>query len=146
VELKKNLEKVEKQVEELSDTFFNAIGRVWQEENDMPNFLREKRNQHWDKFQKYMDSLQGEAKLQAQIKNTYYYLHDYKIKPQLLKEKLASIDFFQGPLNNELDKTLIDSIVEFQRSQNLRHIDGIFGPLTYRRLTEVLERKQQKEP
>lgn len=64
VELKKNLEKVEKQVQDLSDTFFSAVGRVWQEESDMPNFLREKRIQHWDKSQKYLDSLHGEEKLQ----------------------------------------------------------------------------------
>lgn len=145
VELKKNIEKVEKQVDELSDTFFSAIGRVWQEENEMPTFLKEKRNKHWDKFQVHMDSLHGEEKLQEQIQNTYSYLRDYKIAPQQLKEKLASIGFYQGSFNNELDKTLIDSIVEFQRSQNLRHVDGIFGPLTYQRLTEVVDRKTQKE-
>lgn len=144
VELKKNLEKVEKQVDELSDTFFITIDRVWKEENDMPNILKEKRNQHWDKFQKYMDSLNEDEKLQAQIKNTSYYLNDYKISPGQLKENLASIGFFQAPLNNELDKTLIDSIIEFQRSQKLRHVDGVFGPLTYQKLIDVIERKNRK--
>jgi len=54
-----------------------------------------------------------------------------------LKSQLRLLGVYGGDVNDELTDDVFDAIVQFQRKHNLRHIDGVFGPLTYSEMEKV---------
>jgi BMFP domain-containing protein YqiC len=139
IELRENIKRVEEKIDNLSDTFFNSLDKVWREESEMPSFLKEKRNKHWAEFQSYLESLPDKERLEAQIANTFKYLSEYNIGVSQLKEMLKALGFYRGAIDNNLSEETIQAIIQFQKSNNLSHIDGIFGPLSFQKMKELVD-------
>lgn len=56
-----------------------------------------------------------------------------------LKEMLKALGFYRGAIDNNLSEGTIQAIIQFQKSNNLSHIDGIFGPLSFQKMKELVD-------
>ncbi|HWN41207.1 MAG TPA: TIR domain-containing protein [Thermoanaerobaculia bacterium] len=117
--------------------FFRAIPTVWAEERNLDDIERRARNRHWDQFENLVQSLPQADKGTVQAANSVYYLRKYGLTTSQLKEQLSRFGSYSGAINDDFDEEVTDALLEFQASFNLRHIDGIFGPLTYLVMAEA---------
>jgi hypothetical protein len=138
VEFKDKLDKVEKQLVELEDDFFTYLTTLKKEEDDLPKEYIEKRNRHWDNFERYVLSLDDETRFQVQKANSLNYLAKFKLTVKELKERLARLGYYNGQIDDNFTKDLAEALTKFQRLNNMRHIDGIFGQLTYEKVAAKL--------
>jgi hypothetical protein len=96
----------------------------------------EARNKHWDRFHAYVRSLEGAERLSVQQLNSLQYLGMWGLTVTQLRKELGMLGF-ATPDNSEFTPDLIRAIEDFQRTHCLRHIDGVFGQLTYRQMYEL---------
>ncbi len=104
----------------------------------MSNKELENRNEHWDSFQKYLESLDSENLFVHQKKNSLYYLEKYGVSVQEIKKHLSLLGYYKGELNNDLTKELTDSVKTFQSLNNMRHVDGMIGELTLKKIEDKI--------
>lgn len=119
--------------------FYHAIPTVWAEDRALTDAEKWERSEHWDHFRATVNLLPSDSRLKAQKENTLYYLRKYDITVRQLKEALSRLGVLEGPVDDDLNAHLIRSILRFQVLQNLRHHDGVFGPLTYLKMAEVAQ-------
>jgi len=147
LEFKQKLAKVEKQIVELEDNFFRYIAPLKNEENNLPKEFVEKRNQHWDNFDNYVQGLDEKTQIEVQKLNSVHYLKEYQLSVKELKKQLSHLGVYKGKLDDNFTQDLANALIEFQKTNNLRHIDGVFGPLTYEKMAEkqrdLLSNKQK---
>jgi TIR domain/Putative peptidoglycan binding domain len=121
-----------------SDTdFFRAIPIVWAEDRALEVQDKIARNEHWDSFEHYVEALPPNLQSAVQIANSIVYLATYGLSVFQLKKQMQVLGFYAGPIDDEFESDLVEAIVQFQVAYNLRHRDGIFGPLTYLKMAEV---------
>lgn len=125
-------------MERIDRDFCAGIDKAWAEERAASKGFRDFRNQHWDDWGEYLASLSAEERALTQKLNTLYYLEKYHLKLGQLKRQLGLFGLFKGPDSDEYTSEVALGLQEFQRRYSLRHIDGVFGPLTYLRMAEVL--------
>ena len=124
--------------------FFHAVDKVWFEEIDIPEEEAEKQKAYWDRYHKDLMALPEDRKLRLQKDNTLDYLKKYQLTLIQLKSVMKVLGFYGGQVDNdEFDVDLVRAIEAFQRKYQLRHIDGMFGQLTYLKLEEVYSRKRR---
>lgn len=144
VEFKEKLESVEKRIAEIEDAFVKSFEGLRREEQELPLSFIEQRNRQWDRYDEYMQSLDKEQRFEAQRENSLFYLKKFGLSVRDLKERLAKLGYYQGYVNDDFSRDLPAAIEHFQRINNMRHIDGIFGELTFEkmaeRLTEIAKR------
>lgn len=117
--------------------FDHAVAHVWSEERVLRGPLRARRAASWDHFEQVVSSLPASEKFEVQQLNSISYLDELGLTAAALKEALGRLGFRPGVAGNNFDAALADAIVRFQVLHNLRHHDGIFGPLTYLKMAEV---------
>ena len=120
-----------------SADFFHAIDRVRAELVNVDNDFAVLRHNHWDDFQETVESLASPHKRFVQKLNTQFYLDEWHLSAAQLKKELNFLGVYTGELDDELTDDAFDAIIRFQRNHNLRHIDGVFGPLTYLEMEKV---------
>lgn len=138
VEFKEKLENVEKRIGEIEDAFLKSFESLKREEQELPASFIEQRNRHWDRFDDYMQRLDGEQRFAAQKENSLIYLKNFGLTVRELKERLAKLGHYKGTIDNTFSQDLATAIEQFQRVNNMRHIDGFFGELTFERMAERL--------
>jgi V8-like Glu-specific endopeptidase len=121
-----------------------AVDKILKEENSLALPERERRNIHWDTYQKHMTAMNDEERFDCQKRNSLYYLDAYGMSTKMVKEHLASLEYYQGEINDQFTKELVGSIEHFQRLNNLRHVDGMIGQLTLKKIEEKLNDKFRK--
>jgi N-acetyl-anhydromuramyl-L-alanine amidase AmpD len=94
-------------------------------------------HQHWDNFEATVGSLSAPEQRLVQRSNTESYLAKWHLTVAQLKSQLRLLGVYGGDVNDELTNNVFDAIVQFQRKHNLRHIDGVFGPLNYSEMEKV---------
>jgi hypothetical protein len=139
LEFREKLEEVEKRVEEAEDVFLKAFESLQQDEKELPPDFVELRNRHWDKWDEDFQSLSGPERFKAQRANSLIYLDKFGLTVRGLKEQLAQLGFYKGEINNSFSRDLATAIEDFQRSNNMRHVDGMFGELTFAEMVERLK-------
>lgn len=131
-------------IQKAKEDFYAVVDRVRAQVDSTPDELKLMTNEHWDRFQTAVESLGSQARAHVQKLNTLHYLQDYGLTVKQLKEQLRQLDFFDGELDDRYTAEVADSLVRFQKMYNLRHVDGVFGPLTYLRMAEVAGFSQRK--
>ena len=99
--------------------------------------MPQERNEHWDGLARVMAGLRSEQKFEVQKRNSLYYLKEWGISVRQLRMALKSIGFESGEMSLEFNADLALALIAFQRHHCVRHIDGIFGPLTYLKMREI---------
>lgn len=125
-EIGKN-EKIKEEV----DQFLLSYQKLKEGEDQMTVAEKKARFQHFDYYDSVINSKLPTEKFRLQKLNSEQYLQHFGLKVQDLKEKLQQLDYFNGEINNEFTKELANSLEIFQMDNNMRHIDGFFGELTY---------------
>lgn len=122
----------------LNADFFHAVDRVRIELANVPEAFAVHRHDHWDTFSEGVESLFSKERLMVQKRNTEHYLRKYRLSVVQLKKELGFLGVYDGAaVNDELTDDVIEAIIRFQRNHNLRHADGVFGPLTYSEMEKV---------
>jgi hypothetical protein len=121
------------------DDFYRAIAKVWAEDRKLGEQEKLERAEHWDHFRAVVNLLPTAGRLQVQMENTLHYLREYGLTVRQLKDALRRLGALKGVVDDELDANLIQSLLQFQVLHNLRHHDGVFGPLTYLKMSEVAQ-------
>jgi hypothetical protein len=119
--------------------FYRAIPTVWAEDRELADQARIARNIHWDSFERAVDALPRKHKRAVQIANSLSYLDKYGLTVPELKRQMMRLSAYVGEVDDQFDSELIESIWQFQVAHNLRHHDGVFGPLTYLKMAEVAQ-------
>jgi hypothetical protein len=99
------------------------------------------RNIHWDKFDGYVSSLNSEGRFHTQKANSLHYLCKWGLTVIQLRLALGSLGF---PTSDDPEFTpdLAIALQDFQRTHCLRHVDGVFGELTYRQMYDLQRQTQ----
>jgi hypothetical protein len=94
------------------------------------------RNIHWDKFDAHVSSLEGDDRFRTQKANSIHYLRTWGLTVAQLRNALASLGF---PTSTDPAFTpdLAKALQDFQKTHCLRHVDGVFGQLTYRQMYDL---------
>jgi hypothetical protein len=145
VEFKEKLKKVERKIFELEDEFFKHLQTLRKEEDSLPADYIERRNRHWDNFEEYVQSLDEDTRFEIQKSNTLHYLQEFKLSVKQLKERLSRLGYYTGVMDDVFSKDLAEALTAFQRVNNLRHVDGVFGQLTYEAMAERLRDTASKQ-
>jgi hypothetical protein len=144
IEFKEKLENVEKRITEIEDAFVKSFESLKQEERELPPSFIEQRNRHWDRYDEHMQGLDGQQRFESQRENSLVYLKKFGITVQDLKERLAKLGYYKGDINNVFSQDLAKAIEHFQKINNMRHIDGMFGELTFEKMAERLADTQKR--
>lgn len=122
----------------LNADFFHAIDRVRMELSNVREDIAVFRHDYWDRFSENVELLASKERLVAQKENTEHYLRKYCLSASQLKKELRFLGFYDGAVTKEdLTDEVIEAVIRFQRNHNLRHVDGVFGPLTYSEMEKV---------
>ena len=124
--------------------FFRAIPTVWAEDRSLTDSERVRRNDHWDRFERVVTSLPSSHRKEVQVLNSLHYIEKYSLKVSELKAALQSLGVFAEPIDDTFTDELVESITAFQRLYNLRHCDGVFGPLTYLAMAQAVRAEDAK--
>ncbi|MBU1052330.1 MAG: toll/interleukin-1 receptor domain-containing protein [Proteobacteria bacterium] len=98
--------------------------------------LASARNEYWDKFYNHLSSLRDPDRLELQKVNTLHYLEKWGLTVQQLRNELARFGF-PTVVNPYFTADLAIALENFQRTNCMRHIDGLFGELTYREMHKL---------
>jgi hypothetical protein len=101
----------------------------------------DQRNAEWDVFSGRVSAASDQQRRSLQIRANRRALKRIGLTAADLKEQLRTLGFYQGRVDDEVDAALIDALTIFQKRRNLRHVDGVFGELTYLAMEEVARRR-----
>lgn len=119
--------------------FYHAVGMVRSElasDSEEEAILR---NEHWDRFGRAVTALQGWLSISVQRDNSLHYLDKYELSVSQLQRQLAHLGVYSGGIDGHFTEAVAEAIMKFQRLHNLRHVDGVFGPLTYLAMADAAE-------
>jgi hypothetical protein len=120
--------------------FYRAVSLVWSEDRGHSEKAKVERALHWDGFEDAVGHLPTEERVAVQEANTLYYLVKYGLTVPELRAALGRLGYNTGEPSEDVGPDLVGAIVRFQVAENLRHHDGVFGPLTYLKMAEVAQK------
>ena len=91
---------------------------------------RKERNEYWDHFDAGISRLSAQDKFRAQRANSLDYLGMWHLTVKQLRVALGSLGY-PTAANNDVTEDLVSALELFQQDHCMRHVDGIFGELTY---------------
>jgi hypothetical protein len=118
-------------------SFYHAVDSVRQELVNVDDDTLVARSAYWDTWNKRLAGLSEQERLQVLKKNTGQYLDKWSLSVAQLKQQLHELGYYDGPADDDLSDSLVEAIKRFQRNYNLRHVDGVFGELTYLEMERV---------
>ena len=76
-------------------------------------------------------------RLALQRDNSLHYLYEWGLSARQLRVILKELGYSVSVTIDDFDQELADALISFQETNCLRHIDGVFGPLTYTKMSDV---------
>ncbi|MBU2571481.1 MAG: TIR domain-containing protein [Gammaproteobacteria bacterium] len=124
-------------VDTFRQDFFHAVDAVLAGLVKVDNNTLAVRSAYWDTWNQRVAGLSDQQRLDILKKNTRYFLDSWSLTVTQLKQQLHELGCYDGPIDGDLSDTLVEAIERFQRNYNLRHVDGVFGELTYLEMERV---------
>jgi hypothetical protein len=121
----------------LNASFYHAVDGVRAKLASISEVFMDLQHAQWDYFEAKVGSLTAFEQRSVQTSNTESYLTKWHLTIAQLKSQLKLLGVYDGDINDELTDDVFDAIIQFQRKHNLRHIDGVFGPLTDSEMEKV---------
>jgi hypothetical protein len=143
VEFRREIKRVEDEVVELKGLLDKAVEKVNLEESSLTPQQLADRNAHWDDYQRRMDSVSRSERFRLQRLNTLRYLNRYEVSIRQIKEHLRTLDVYSGDIDDDFSPDFARAIEQFQRQNNMRHVDGMIGQLTLREIYAKLEEQNR---
>lgn len=138
VDLSRNWDKgVQLIVDVFRRSFYHAVDSVRAELVNVDDDTLAARSAYWDTWNERLAGLSDLQRLQTLKRNTRIYLDKWSLSVTQLKQQLQEFGCYDGPVDDDLSDSLVEAIRLFQRNYNLRHVDGIFGELTYLEMERV---------
>jgi hypothetical protein len=125
----------------IGSNFYRAVALVRSCEEVQPEAI-DQRNERWDKFVDHVTSLPPQDRVALQIEANERALARLNLGVGELKQQLYVLGFYSGQFDETIDQSLILALTTLQRRSNLRHIDGVFGELTYLAMEEMARRRR----
>jgi hypothetical protein len=91
---------------------------------------RRGRNEYWDQYDDGISQLSGRDKFRAQRANSLNYLRMWHLSVEQLRVALGALGY-PTPAADDVTEGLVSALERFQQDHCMRHVDGIFGELTY---------------
>jgi len=117
--------------------FYAPAERLWREELSVGDQVRAERNAHWDDFARFIGTRDDVERRRIQCMNSLNYLEQFGLTVRQLKNALKDLGFYTGPLDDSYGSDVSIAVENFQSAYNLRHVDGVFGPMTYLAMAQV---------
>jgi len=127
--------------EKINRNLHEGVNKILEEEDSLSIEEIENRNKHWDNYRNHMKSLSKNDLFLYQKNNTMFYLERYGMSVQEIKKHLRNLGYYDGKLDNEFTENFALSIEKFQNLNNMRHVDGMIGELTLKKIEEKLNDK-----
>jgi hypothetical protein len=118
-------------------SFYHAVNSVRAELNNGKEDTLASRSAYWDTWNERLAGLSAEQRLHVIKNNTRHYLDAWSLSVKQLKQELQNLECYDGSIDDDLSDSLVEAIRRFQRNYNLRHVDGVFGELTYLEMERV---------
>jgi hypothetical protein len=142
VEFRREISRVENEVVELKGRLDKAIEKVNAEESALSPEKLAKRDKLFDDYQRRMEGVPSSERFRLQRLNTLRYLDRYGVSIRQVKEHLRNLSAYSGQVDDEFSPDLADAIEQFQRQNDMRHVDGMIGQLTLRQTYTKLEEQR----
>jgi hypothetical protein len=136
VEFRREIQRVEREILEVKGLLTQAATNLRAAEKDLTPEERARRDQHWDEYQNYMEQLSPPERFRAQRINSEFYLRTCGLDLSYVKQQLVDLGYSPGKIDDEFTQECAAAIEEFQRTNNMRHVDGMIGELTIRQLSD----------
>ncbi len=92
-----------------------------------------------------MNSPSREELFESQKRNTLYSLSRYGLSLAEIKEQLQMLGYYAGEIDDEFTKEFAHCVKRFQSLNNMRHVDGMIGELSLRKIEEEVSHKSKKQ-
>jgi hypothetical protein len=118
-------------------SFYHAADSVREELVNVDDDALAARSAYWDTWNERLASFSDIQRLRVLKMNTRQYLDKWSLSVDQLKQQLHDLGCYDGPVDDDISDSLVEAIRRFQRNYNLRHVDGVFGELTYLEMERV---------
>jgi peptidoglycan hydrolase-like protein with peptidoglycan-binding domain len=138
VDLSRNWDKgVRLIVDVFRRSFYHAVDSVRAEMVNVDDIALAARSAYWDTWSERLAGLSDMQRLHVIKRNTRRYLDKWSLSVAQLKQQLHEFGCYDGPVDDDLSDSLVEAIRRFQSNYNLRHVDGVFGELTYLEMERI---------
>jgi murein L,D-transpeptidase YcbB/YkuD len=136
-EVRKEIKRVDGRVEKLDEKLLISLGQVRESEASLSREARESRQRIYDESAQALALLPPENRINLQKRLTLNHLRDTGIDVKALKGILRDIGFYHGELNQSFTPELVKAVENFQSENMIGKPDGIVGPITLSRISEI---------
>jgi murein L,D-transpeptidase YcbB/YkuD len=129
---------IEKKNEELKADLLLSLDSVRKSEESLSEELKSQRESAYQIDMEKLNKLTPEERLKEQKRYTEFDLNTVGISVANLKTMLQETGFYQGNIDDVFNLELVQSVKTFQEKYEVTPFDGIAGPKTLSKLSEVI--------
>ena len=125
------------QVDIYSRDFVEVVERFLRTEETLSTEERNTRLDFYTEYVERLDEMKISERLEEVKRLNRQYLSDYGVDIVQLKQMLRGVHLYSGT-GNEFPDDLLYAIKTYQQANDLKPVDGIFGPATFQSLITQL--------
>ncbi len=129
---------IEKKNEELKADLLLSLDSVRKREESLSEELKSQRESEYQMYMEKLNKLTPEERLKEQKRYTEFDLNTVGMSIANLKTMLQETGFYQGNIDDAFNLELAQSVKTFQEKYEVTPFDGIAGPKTLSKLSEVI--------
>jgi Putative peptidoglycan binding domain len=129
---------IEKKNEELKMDLLLSLESVRKREESLSEELKSQRESEYQMYMEKLNKLTPEERLKEQRRYTEFDLNTVGMSIANLKTMLQETGFYQGNIDEVFNLELAQSVKTFQEKYEVTPFDGIAGPKTLSKLSEVI--------
>jgi murein L,D-transpeptidase YcbB/YkuD len=135
--VERKVQAAQKEIQNLQG-FFLALDDITEAEARVPEGYKRNRDRVFNDYRKRLDNMSEEQRAAEQEMFTRSYLKKFGVTLTQVKQALKNVGAYDGDIDELFDSSVGDAIRAFQ-VQNGLEPDGIFGTLTYKKLSTFFD-------